>query len=244
MSPTIVIAKRELQSYFATPIAYVFMVIFLLFSGILTFYIGGFYEREQADLSVFFGFHPWLYLVLVPAISMRLWAEERKAGSIELLMTLPVTLWQAVLGKFIAAWLFVSVALALTFPMWLTVNYLGNPDNGAIVTGYLASVLLAGALLAVGSCISAVNRNQVIAFVLTMMIGFIMLLTGFPLVLDFFTGWLPDVAVNAVANLSLLTHYSSLSRGVVELSDVVFFILTIVTWLFATTIILDLKKAD
>ena len=185
MNATAIIARRELQSYFATPIAYIFIVIFLALSGVLTFYIGGFYEREQADLSVFFGFHPWLYLVLVPAISMRLWAEDRKAGSIELLMTLPVTLWQAVLGKFIAAWLFVSFSLTLTFPMWLTVNYLGNPDNGAIVTGYLASTLLAGALLAVGSCISAANRNQVVAFVLTMMTGFVMLLAGFPLVLDF-----------------------------------------------------------
>ena len=244
MNATFVIAKRELQSCFATPIAYIFIVIFLALSGVLTFYIGGFYQREQADLTVFFGFHPWLYLVLVPAIAMRLWAEERKAGSIELLMTLPVTLWQAVLGKFIAAWLFVSLSLGLTFPMWLTVNYLGNPDNGAIVTGYLASTLLAGALLAVGSCISAANRNQVVAFVLTMTAGFIMLLAGFPLVLDFFTGWLPDTAVNALANLSLLTHYSSLSRGVVELADVIFFILTIVTWLFATTVVLDLKKAD
>jgi ABC-2 type transport system permease protein len=244
MNPAIIIAKRELQSYFATPIAYVFIVIFLVLSGVLTFYIGGFYEREQADLSVFFGFHPWLYLVLVPAISMRLWAEERKAGSIELLMTLPVKLGQAVLGKFAAAWLFVCLALALTFPMWLTVNYLGDPDNGAIIAGYLGSGLVAGALLAVGSCISAANRNQVVAFVITMMTGFIMLLAGFPLVLDFFSGWLPDAAINAIANLSLLTHYSSLSRGVIELSDIVFFTLTIVIWLFATTIILDLKKAD
>ncbi len=182
------IARRELRSYFATPLAYVFIVIFLVLTGLFTFYLGGFYERGQADLAPFFNFHPWLYLFLVPAIAMRLWAEERKSGSIELLLTLPVTLWQAVLGKFLAAWLFIAVALALTFPIWITVNYLGDPDNGVIVAGYIGSLLMAGGFLAIGSCISAATRNQVVAFILTVVICFLFMLAGFPLVLDLFSG--------------------------------------------------------
>ena len=172
--------------YFATPVAYVFIVIFLLLAGSFTFFLGGFYERGQADLSPFFSFHPWLYLFLVPALSMRLWAEERKSGSVELLMTLPVTLLQAVLGKFLAAWAFTGIALALTFPMWLSVNYLGDPDNGAILAAYLGSLLMAGAFLAIGACISATTRNQVVAFILTVVVCFGFLLSGFPLVLELF----------------------------------------------------------
>ena len=238
------IARRELQSYFATPVAYVFIVIFLALSGLFTFYLGGFYERGQADLAPFFNFHPWLYLFLVPAIAMRLWAEERKSGSIELLMTLPVTLWQAVLGKFLAAWLFIAVALALTFPIWITVNYLGEPDNGIIVATYLGSLLMAGGFLAIGSCISAANRNQVVAFILTVVLCFLFMLAGFPLVLDFFAGWLPGPLLDAVASLSFLTHYAAISKGVLDLRDVLYFLLVIGVWLYATTITLDLKKAD
>ncbi len=238
------IGKRELQSYFATPLAYVFIVIFLALSGLFTFYLGGFYERGQADLSPFFNFHPWLYLFLVPAIAMRLWAEERKSGSVELLMTLPVTLWQAVLGKFLAAWLCIAIALALTFPIWVTVNYLGEPDNGVIVAAYIGSLLMAGGFLAIGSCISAANRNQVVAFILTVVICFLFMLAGFPLVLDFFSGWLPGPLLDAVASLSFLTHYAAISKGVLDLRDVLYFLLVIGVWLFATTIVLDLKKAD
>lgn len=238
------IAKRELGSYFATPIAYIFIVIFLVLSGLFTFYLGGFYEREQADLSAFFGFHPWLYLMLVPAVSMRLWAEERKSGSIELLMTLPVTLWQAVLGKFLAAWLFVGLALSLTFPMWVTVNYLGSPDNGAIITAYLASLLMAGAFLAIGSFVSASNRNQVVAFIITIALCFMLMLAGFPLVLDLFSAWLPASVINAIANLGFLTHFQNLSKGVLDLTDIAFFLLVIGTSLYATTVVLDLKKAE
>jgi len=244
MSAIRTIALRELQSYFATPLAYVFIVIFVAVSGAFTFYLGGFYEREQADLIPFFNFHPWLYLFLVPAISMRLWSEERKSGSIELLMTLPVTLWQAVVGKFIAAWLFTAIALSLTFPIWLTVNYLGDPDNGVIVAAYLASLLMAGAFLAIGACISAANRNQVVAFILTIMVCFLFLLSGFPLVLDFFNGWAPQFVVDAVASLSFLTHFNSLSKGVIDLRDIVYFVLVIIAWLYANVIVLDLKKAD
>lgn len=238
------IARRELRSYFATPLAYVFIVIFLALTGLFTFYLGGFYERGQADLAPFFNFHPWLYLFLVPAIAMRLWAEERKSGSVELLMTLPVTLWQAVLAKFLAAWLFIAVALALTFPIWLTVNYLGEPDNGVIVAAYIGSLLMAGGFLAIGSCISAANRNQVVAFIITVVICFVFMLAGFPLVLDLFSGWLPGPLLDAVASLSFLTHFTAISKGVLDVRDVLYFLLVIGVWLVATTIVLDLRKAD
>ena len=236
--------RRELKSYFATPVAYVFIVIFLVLMGVFTFYIGNFYERGQADLRPFFNFHPWLYLFLVPAISMRLWAEERKSGSIELLMTLPVTPWQAVLGKFLAAWAFTAIALALTFPIWITVNYLGSPDNGAIFTGYVGSLLMAGGFLAIGACVSAFTRNQVIAFVISVVACFVFLLSGFPLVLDLFSGWAPQVLVDGIASLSFLTHFSNISRGVIDLRDLVYFALLIGSFLYANTIVLQWKQAD
>lgn len=238
------LTRRELQSYFATPVAYVFIVIFLVLMGTFTFYLGGFYERGQADLAPFFNYHPWLYLFLVPAISMRLWAEERKTGSVELLMTLPITPWQAVLGKYLAAWAFTGIALALTFPIWITVNYLGDPDNGAIVAAYLGSLLMAGGFLAIGSCISATTRNQVIAFVITVVVCFGFLLSGFPLVLDLFSGWAPQALVDGIASLSFLTHFSSLSKGVVDLRDLVYFALVIGAFLYANTIVLQWKQAD
>lgn len=244
MSATMAIFRRELRSYFATPVAYVFIVIFLMLAGAFTFYIGSFYERGQADLRSFFEFHPWLYLFLIPAIAMRLWAEERKAGTIELLMTLPVTAWQATLGKFLAAWAFAGIALAFTFPIWITVNYLGDPDNGAIVAAYIGSWLMAGGFIAIGTCISAFTRNQVIAFVITVFVCFGFLLSGFPLVLNLFSGWAPQVVVDGVASLSFLTHYRDISRGVIELRDLVYFGLVIGTALFASTIVLDWKKAD
>jgi ABC-2 type transport system permease protein len=243
MSAVGTIFKRELASYFATPIAYVFIVIFLVMSGVFTFYLGNFYERGQADLAPFFNFHPWLYLFLIPAISMRLWAEERKSGSIELLLTLPVTMLQAVLGKFFAAWAFAGIALALTFPIWITVNYLGDPDNGVITTAYVGSLLMAGAFLAIGACISAANRNQVVAFIVTLVICFAFLLSGFSLVLDFFSGWAPQALTDVIAGMSFLTHYNALSRGVLDLRDVVYFLLVIAAWLYANAVVLDMTKA-
>lgn len=236
--------RRELQSYFATPVAYVFIVIFLVLMGTFTFYLGGFYERGQADLRAFFNFHPWLYLFLVPAIAMRLWAEERKTGSIEMLMTWPITPWQAVLGKFLAAWAFTGIALALTFPIWLTVNYLGDPDNGVIFAAYCGSLLMAGGFLAIGACLSALTRNQVIAFVLSVVACFGFLLSGFPLVLDLFSGWAPQVLVDGIASLSFLTHFSNISRGVIDFRDLVYFGLLIGTFLYANTIVLQWKQAD
>lgn len=238
------IFRREFASYFATPLAFVFIVIFLILAGAFTFYLGGFYERGQADLAPFFNFHPWLYLFLIPALSMRLWAEERKAGSIELLMTLPVTLWQAVLGKFLAAWCFAGLALALTFPIWITVNYLGEPDNGAILAAYVGSLLMAGGFLAIGSCLSAATRNQVIAFILTVVVCFAFLLAGFPLVLGFFSGWAPQALVDAIASLSFMTHFASIAKGVIDLRDLIFFGSLIAVWLIANAIVLDMKKAD
>lgn len=244
MNSLVSIFRREMYSYFASPLAYIFIVIFLVLSAGFAFYMGGLYERGQADLLPFFSFHPWLYLFLVPAIAMRLWAEERKSGTIELLLTLPVTTTQAVLGKFFASWVFVGLALLLTFPIWITVNYLGDPDNGVIVASYLGSWLMAGAFLAIGSAISATTNNQVIAFIVTVVVCFILVLAGFPLVQGAFRSWAPNIVLDAVSSLSFLTHYQAISRGVLDLRDIFFFILVIVAWLIATVLIINMKKAD
>ncbi|HEY4771706.1 MAG TPA: ABC transporter permease subunit [Steroidobacteraceae bacterium] len=239
-----VILRRELRSYFSTPLAYVFILIFLVLANSFTFYLGGFFERGQADLAPFFNFHPWLYLFLIPALAMRLWAEERKSGSIELLLTQPITLWEAVLGKFLAAWIFAALALALTFPIWITVNYLGSPDNGAILSGYVGSLLLAGGFLAIGSCMSALTRNQVVAFILGVVVCFLFLLAGFPLVLDVFRSWAPQPIVNAIASLSFLTHFESIAKGVIDVRDLLYFAMLIAFFLLATAIALDVRKAE
>jgi len=239
-----IIMRRELASYFATPLAYVFIVIYLMLANAFTFYLGGFYERGQADLDPFFTFHPWLYLFLIPAIAMKLWAEERKSGSIELLMTQPVTLREAVLGKFFAAWIFTAIALALTFPLWITVNYLGRPDNGAILAAYLGSLMLGGGFLAVGSCMSALTRSQVIAFILGVVACFVLLLAGFPGVLDAFRSWAPQPIVDAIASLSFLAHFDSIRQGVIDVRDLLYFAMLISFFLLATAIALDLRKAD
>lgn len=244
MRNILVIARRELHGYFSTPVAYVFIVIFLFLTGIFTFYIGGFYERNQADLDPFFRFHPWLYLFLIPAIAMRLWSEERKTGTIELLMTLPITVPEAVLGKFLAAWAFSGIALALTFPMWITVNYLGAPDNTVIVAGYLGSILMAGGFLAIGACISALTRSQVIAFVVSVAVCFLFILSGFPLVLDFFQAWAPQALVDAIASLSFLTHFESLQKGVIDLRDIIYYAVLISFWLYANVVVIEMKKAE
>lgn len=244
MSGVSTIFRRELRGYLATPVAYVFTVIFLMLAAALTFYLGGFFERGQADLQPFFAFHPWLYLFLVPAVSMRLWAEERRSGTIELLLTLPIPPWQSVLGKFLAAWTFIGVALALTFPMWVTVNYLGHPDNGVILASYLGSGMMAGAFLAIGACLSAITRNQVIAFILTATVGFLFLFAGFPLVQEAMRAWMPPLVADAIAQLSFLTHFDAISKGVLDLRDVLFFALCMAAWLIATSIVLEMKKAD
>ena len=237
-----IITRREFSSYFVTPIAYVFILIFLVLSGVFTFYLGNFYERGQADLTPFFSFHPWLYLFLVPAVSMRLWSEERKSGSIELLMTLPITRFEAVVGKFLAAWIFTGIALGLTFPLWLAVNYLGQPDNGVILASYLGSWLMAGAFLAIGSCASAMSKSQVIAFIFSGLVCLTFILAGFPLVLGALEDLVPTVIIDTIASLSFLTHFSSISKGVLSLKDIIYFLGIIIFWLLATVIIVDLKK--
>ena len=244
LTSLLVISRREFSSYFATPIAYVFILIFLILSGVFTFYIGNLYERGQADLTPFFSFHPWLYLFLVPAVSMRLWAEERKSGSIELLMTLPIRRLDAVVGKFLAAWVFTGIALLLTFPLWITVNYLGEPDNGLIAASYVGSWLRAGGFLAIGSCASAMSKSQVIAFILCGVTCLVFILAGFPMVLGAFKGWMPAVFVDTLASLSFLTHFSAISKGVLSLRDVLYFISMIVFWLLATMVLVDLKQGE
>jgi ABC-2 type transport system permease protein len=238
------IFRRELGAYFVTPVAYVFIVIFLVLAGSLSFFMGNFFDRSRADLQPFFIFHPWLYLFLVPAIGMRLWAEERKTGTIELFLTLPVTTAQAVIGKFLAAWAFCGIALLLTFPMWITVNYLGTPDNGVIFASYLGSWLMAGSFLAVGAAISALTRNQVIAFVIAATICFILTVSGTDMVLGFLNGWAPQPLINAVASFSFLQHFLAVMRGVIDLKDFIFFASMILAFLYANAVIVDLKKAE
>ena len=244
MSGINIVFKREFASYFATPIAYVFILIFLILSGVFTFYLGNFYERQQADLTPFFSFHPWLYLFLVPAVSMKLWSEERKSGTIELLMTLPLAKHDAIIGKFLAAWVFTGIALLLTFPLWITVNYLGDPDNGVVLASYLGSWLMAGGFLAIGSCASALSKSQVIAFIISAVVCLLFILAGFPLVLNVFKDWLPVVLIDTIASLSFLTHFTSVSKGVLSLRDVLYFISMIAFWLAATAVVVELKQAD
>ncbi len=238
-----VVAKREFAGYFATPIAMVFLIIFVALTGAFAFFVGGFFERGQADLSAFFLYHPWLYLLLVPAIGMRLWAEERKSGTIELLMTLPISTWESVVGKFLAAWAFIGLALILTFPMWITVNILGQPDNGVIFASYLGSFLMAGAYLAVASCISALTKNQVIAFIVAATVCFLLVMSGLELVQNAFRSWAPEALVSAIGSLSFLSHFENISRGMLDLPAVIFYVSLIVFALFANKIIIDQRKA-
>jgi ABC-2 type transport system permease protein len=242
MSSVWAIFKREFTAYFATPLAYVFIVIFLFTMGAFTFYIGRFYESNIASLSIFFSYQPWLYLFFIPAISMRLWAEERRTGTMELLLTLPVPLWATVVGKFLAAWAFTGVALALTFPIWITVNYLGQPDNGVILASYIGSFLMAGSYLAIGACISATTNNQVIAFVVSVVVCFLFTVSGAPLVIDFFRAWAPMALINAVASFSFLAHFLAITQGVIDLRDIVFFFSLIALFLTANIAIIDLKR--
>ncbi|MEZ5980431.1 MAG: ABC transporter permease subunit [Planctomycetota bacterium] len=240
---TAIVAKRELSSYFATPIAYVFLVVFLLLAGFLTFNLGGFFEREQANLYSFFTFHPWLYLFLVPAISMRLWAEERRNGTIELLMTLPLTEGQTVVGKFVAAWIFAGIALALTFPIWLSVEYLGDPDRGAIVSGYVGSWLMGGAFLAIGSLVSACSKNQVVAFVLTAAICFVFVLVDQPWFVDAIS-WMPAIFVDLVRSFGFMTRFDGLQKGVVQFDAALYFGSLVALLLYVNTLVVTHVKAS
>jgi ABC-2 type transport system permease protein len=239
------IAKRELMGYFASPVAYVFIVIFLLLTGFFTFMLGGFFERNDASLVSFFVYHPWLYLFLVPAVGMRLWSEERRSGTMELLLTMPITTWQAILGKFLASWLFLGIALALTFPVALTVNYLGSPDNGVILTSYFGSFLLAGSYLAITCMTSAMTRNQVISFILSVVICFLLILVGYPPVTEFLTNvvGLSQKWVEGIAAFSVMTHFDWMQRGVIDSRDLVFFASLIAFSLFTTGVIIRGHRA-
>src|SRR6184192_3886972 len=239
------ITKRELAAYFSSPLAYVFIVIFLLLCGFFTFFVGGFFEIGQASLSQpFFMWHPWFYLFLVPAVGMRLWAEERRVGTIELLLTMPITTWQAIVGKFLASWLFLALALALTFPVVITVNYLGKPDNGVIFCGYIGAWLLAGSYLAISCITSAMTRNQVVSFIISVVICLFLILAGFRPIIDFLQGigFNPKL-VDAIASFSVITHFDSLQKGVLDSRDLIFFLSVMVFSLFTTSVILRGHRA-
>ncbi|HUR44775.1 MAG TPA: ABC transporter permease [Candidatus Saccharimonadales bacterium] len=232
------ITKREMGGYFASPVAYVFIVIFLLLCGFFTFMLGGFFERREASLMSFFIWHPWLYLFLVPAAAMRLWSEERRQGTMELLLTMPVTAWQAIVGKFLASWLFLGLALALTFPVVMSVNYLGSPDNGVIFCAYVGSVLLAGAYLAIGCLTSAMTRNQVISFILSVVICLFLILAGWPPVINLLVRWAPPWLVSLVASFSVIPHFDGFQKGVLDSRDIFFFLSIIGFSLFFTGVII------
>ena len=232
------ICKRELAAYFSSPVAYVFLVIFLLLTGFFTFTAGSFFERGEASLAAFFGWHPRLFLVLVPAVGMRVWAEERRSGTMELLLTMPVATWQAIVAKFLASWIFLALALALTFPTWLTVNLLGDPDNGIVFAGYLGSLFLAGAYLAITCMTSAMTRNQVVAFILSVVICLFLILAGFNPVTDLMTRWASPALVDTVAAFSVVTHFDGFQRGVIDMRDLLFFLSVIGFALFATGVVI------
>jgi ABC-2 type transport system permease protein len=242
MRTALLVTRRELEAYFTSPLAYVFIIIFLALGGALTFYLGGFFERGRADLAAFFVFHPWLYLFLIPALGMRLWAEERKSGTLEFLLTLPLGTTAAVVGKFLAAWVFAGIALLLTFPLWLTVNWLGDPDNGAIAAGYLGSWLMAGGFLALSGVVSALTKNQVIAFVGATALCFLFMVSGLPMVQGVFQGWAPDALVDVVASFSFLTNFDAIQNGVVDGRHLVFFGSLIVAALAINVAVVELNK--
>lgn len=243
MKPILTIAKRELSGYFASPVAFVFIVIFLLLSGFFTFMVAGFFERGQATLETFFTWHPWLYLFLVPAVGMRMWSEERRLGTIELLLTMPVTPWQAIVGKFLAAWAVVGLALVLTFPIWLTVRYLGHPDNGVIFASYLGSFLMGGAYLAITAMTSSMTRNQVVAFIVSVMLSLFLILAGFPPVTNLLVKWANPMVVDGIAAFSVMTHFESIQKGVLDSRDIVYFFSVIIFSLFTTSVIIRAHRA-
>jgi ABC-2 type transport system permease protein len=241
--PILTIAKRELSGYFASPVAFVFIVIFLLLSGFFTFMVAGFFDRGQASLEAFFAWHPWLYMVFAAAVGMGMWSDERRLGTIELLLTMPITPWQAILGKFLAAWAVIGIALALTFPIWITVNYLGNPDNGIIVASYLGSLLMGGAYLSITAAISSMTRSQVAAFIVSLVFLLFLILAGFPPVTSLLTDWAKPWLVDTVASLSVMTHFESIQKGVLDSRDILYFFSIIVFSLFSTSVIIRTHRA-
>ena len=243
MRPILLVFRRELAAYFATPVAAVFLIVFLALSAGMTFLMSGFFERGEADLSGFFFWHPWLYLVLMPAIAMRLWAEERRSGTIELLMTLPVEPWKIVLGKWLAAWAFAGLALALTTPLWITVNVLGSPDNGVILCSYVGSWLMAGAFLALSAAISGLTKSQVLAFIGATTASFLFVMAGFDLVVSAVRPWAPAVVVDTVRSMSFFGHFQHITDGVLELPSIIFFVSLILFSLWLNVLVIEAKKA-
>jgi ABC-2 type transport system permease protein len=239
-----IIFDRELRGYFRTPLASIFLLVFLALSSGMTFFLGRFFERDQADLIAFFSWHPWLFLILMPAIGMRLWAEERRSGTIELLITLPVTNTQLVIGKFLASWIFTLIALVLSMPIWITINYLGNPDNSVILISYIGSWLMAGAFLALTSCLSTLTKNQVIAFIISSISGFILIMAGFSLILAVVRSWAPVWITETIGSMSFLSHFSRIQMGVFDLNSLVFFISMIILCLWINIQLVQMKKAD
>jgi ABC-2 type transport system permease protein len=237
------IAKRELGAYFSSPVAYVFIVIFLLLAGFFTFNVGQFFQIGEASLTPFFYWHPWLYMFLVPAVGMRLWSEERRQGTMELLLTMPITTWQAILGKFLASWAFLAIALLLTFPIIITVNYLGDPDNGIVFAGYMGSLLLAGAYLAISSMTSAMTRNQVVSFIISVVICLFLIIAGYGPVTDLLTNWGSPALVDAIASFSVITHFDPFQKGIIDLRDIIFFLSIMVFALFTTGVIIRAHRA-
>ena len=243
MNHILTIAKREVRGYFSSPVAFVFIVIFLLLSGFFTFMIGGLFERGEATLQAFFAWHPWLYLFLVPAVGMRMWSEERRLGTIELLLTMPITPGQAIVGKFLASWAVVALALVLTFPIWITVNYLGSPDNGVILGGYIGSLLMAGAYLALTAMTSAMTRNQVVSFIVSVVLALFLILAGYPPVTNMLVSWASPWLVDGIASFSVMTHFDSIQKGVLDSRDVLYFLSVIAFSLFTTGVIIRAHRA-
>jgi ABC-2 type transport system permease protein len=241
---TYIIFDRELRGYFRTPLASIFLLVFLALSSGMTFFLGRFFERDQADLIAFFSWHPWLFLILMPAIGMRLWAEERRSGTIELLITLPVTNTQLVVGKFLASWVFTLIALVLSMPIWITVNYLGDPDNNVILISYIGSWLMAGAFLALTSCLSTLTKNQVIAFIISSISGFILIMAGFSLILSAVRSWAPVWITETISSMSFLSHFSRIQMGVFDLNSLIFFLSMIILCLWINILLVQIKKAD
>ena len=244
LKKTFIIFDRELKGYFRTPLASIFLLVFLALSSGMTYFLGRFFERDQADLTAFFAWHPWLFLILMPAIGMRLWAEERRSGTIELLMTLPVTNTQLVIGKFLASWIFTLIALILSMPIWITVNYLGNPDNNVIFISYIGSWLMAGAFLALTSCLSTLTKNQVIAFIISSISGFILVMAGFGLVLSAVRSWAPIWLTETIRSMSFLSHFNRIQMGVFDFSTLLFFVSMIIFCLWINIQLVQIKKAD
>ena len=244
LEKTYIIFDRELKGYFRTPLASIFLLVFLALSSGMTFFLGRFFERDQADLTAFFAWHPWLFLILMPAIGMRLWAEERRSGTIELLITLPVTNMQLVIGKFLASWIFTLIALILTMPIWVTVNYLGDPDNNVILISYIGSWLMAGAFLALTSCLSALTKNQVIAFIISSISGFVLIMAGFNLVLSSGRSWTPTWVTETIGSMSFLSHFSRIQMGVFDLRTLIFFVSMIILCIWINVQLVQIKKAD